>query len=161
MHFRTADVTVSQMRKGRDYMKEFFRSDGFKKFSKWSGIICCVISVLILATFFLAPRYQATITEASEMFVTHRATRSNDPNWKNVSNRYVTVEYKNGTASNIHIRRQPNEKMPGVGDTITICSFPWFREFDPARMFVGIAATAVYGIAMLMHGLGKDKGSRA
>ena len=33
------------------------------------------------------------------MFVTHRATRSPDSNWKNVSNRYVTVEYQNGTAS--------------------------------------------------------------
>ena len=138
-------------------MKELFQSDGFRIFSKWTGIICCVISGSILAVFLLAPKYPATITEASDMYVTYRATRSNDENWKYVTNRYVTVEYEKGTASDIRIRRQRNEKMPGVGDTITICSFPWVREYDAVRMLLWILGTATYGICMLRMGKQKNQ----
>ena len=126
------------------------RSKPLKTFLTVSGGICCALSLLILALFLLAPKRSAVITEASTIFTTTRATRSRDPNWRHVKNRYVSVEYENKTASGIRVRRQPNEKMPGVGDVITVVIFPLVREYAPARALTQVVVLAVYGGGFLV-----------
>ena len=117
---------------------------------KWGGILGCILAVLILSLGVAAPRYKAVIQSASDMWTSYRATRSRDENWKRINNRYVTIEYEKGTVDNVRIKRQPNEKMPGVGDTIIICDFPRVREYDPVSIGVKTLGCFIYGICFLV-----------
>lgn len=134
------------------------KMEKYRPLFKWIGSISCLVSILILAALFLSPRYNAKITQASDIYYTRRATRSRDRNWQEVKNRLVSVEYEKGTADDVLIKRQRNEKMPDVGDTIIVCSFPQVREYDPARTMTFAAVFAVYGAASMTIGFGwKEK----